>query len=313
MDPLRVLTADEGFFTTAEARSAGYGERAISRMVRDGVWVRFRRGTYAFTDEWRALDTVGRHRVRSNAIMRSHNGHVALSHQSGVIRHRLDSWGLNLDRVHVTRLDGGPGRIEHDVVHHEGFVADADLVVVENQLALSAVRCVLEAGSRAGNEVALSLFDAGLRGGAYTDRQLVEQFELMEHWPFVRHLHVPVRMADPRAASVGESRGRWWFSRLGIPAPALQHEVRDSDGSLIGITDWWWEEHGVMGEFDGRVKYGRLLKPGQDPGDAVFEEKRREDQLRERTGSSMLRLTWDDLNHPTDIRTRFDSLARRIG
>src|SRR3712207_8138753 len=32
--------------------------------------------------------------------------------------------------------------------------------------------------------------------------------------------------------------------------------------------------------FRSKVKYGRLLKPGQDPGDAVFEEKRREDAMR---------------------------------
>ncbi len=36
-----------------------------------------------------------------------------------------------------------------------------------------------------------------------------------------------------------------------------------------------------MGEFDGRIKYGRLLRPGQEAGDAVFEEKRREDAIRD--------------------------------
>jgi hypothetical protein len=50
----------------------------------------------------------------------------------------------------------------------------------------------------------------------------------------------------------------------------------------------------VLGEFDGRVEYGRLLRPGQAPGDAVFEEKRREDALRdERWG--MVRWVWDEL------------------
>ena len=27
--------------------------------------------------------------------------------------------------------------------------------------------------------------------------------------------------------------------------------------------DFWWEERGLAGEFDGMVKYGRLLRPGQ--------------------------------------------------
>src|SRR4051794_18036976 len=52
MDPLRVLTSDCGFFTRQEAKSAGYADRDITRMVRSGAWIRFRHGAYAFSDEW---------------------------------------------------------------------------------------------------------------------------------------------------------------------------------------------------------------------------------------------------------------------
>jgi hypothetical protein len=64
------------------------------------------------------------------------------------------------------------------------------------------------------------------------------------------------------------------------------------------VTDFAWPEHRLLGEFDGRVKYGRLLRPGEEPGDAVFREKRREDLLRRVTGWSMIRITWEDLYHP---------------
>jgi len=57
-----------------------------------------------------------------------------------------------------------------------------------------------------------------------------------------------------------------------------------------------WPELGVYGEFDGKVKYGRLLKPGQDPGEAVFAEKRREDEVRRATGGTMIRWVWDELH-----------------
>ena len=62
--------------------------------------------------------------------------------------------------------------------------------------------------------------------------------------------------------------------------PELQHPVLDADGNLIGICDFYWEEDHHVGEFDGKVKYGRLLRPGESPGDAVFREKRREDRVR---------------------------------
>jgi hypothetical protein len=62
----------------------------------------------------------------------------------------------------------------------------------------------------------------------------------------------------------------------------------------------------VVGEFDGRVKYGRLLRPGQGPGDAVFEEKRREDAIRDE-GWGVVRWTWGDLVVPE----RLDQRVRR--
>jgi hypothetical protein len=39
-------------------------------------------------------------------------------------------------------------------------------------------------------------------------------------------------------------------------------------GNLIGITDFGWPRRGLVGEFDGKVKYGRLphLKPGLPNG-----------------------------------------------
>ncbi|SDF10845.1 hypothetical protein SAMN05660485_02552 [Blastococcus fimeti] len=79
-----------------------------------------------------------------------------------------------------------------------------------------------------------------------------------------------------------------------MPPSALQHEVRSAGGLLIARTDFVWEEHDLVGEFDGRVKYGRLVRPGQDPGDAVFEEKRREDAVRDE-GWRMTRWVWADL------------------
>ena len=53
---------------------------------------------------------------------------VALSHVSGVIDWDIPTWGLDLSRVHVTRLDGGAGRLEGDVVHHEGLSLDHEVV-----------------------------------------------------------------------------------------------------------------------------------------------------------------------------------------
>jgi hypothetical protein len=72
-------------------------------------------------------------------------------------------------------------------------------------------------------------------------------------------------------------------------------QSRKADGSLAGRCDFGWRRYRTVGEFDGRVKYGRLLKPGQSPGDVVFEEKVREDELRDLRWR-VVRWTWPDLS-----------------
>lgn len=118
-----------------------------------------------------------------------------------------------------------------------------------------------------------------------------------------------VRFADGRSASPGESLSRVLFHRAGIPAPDLQHEVVGRDGPWVATVDFWWGgRHPVVGEFDGGIKYGRLLRPGQEPGDAVVQEKIREDMLRD-LGLAVVRWTWQDLAEPSYL---LDRLRRRL-
>lgn len=314
MDPLRYLAESRGFFTRADARDSDYDDKAMARAVKLKIWFRIRRGVYTFTDIWSGLEAEDRHRVRSAAVMHSLGSRVALSHVSGVIKWDIPTWGLDLSRVHVTRLDGGPGRIEGDVVHHEGVCLDDEVVEKDGHKVLIPERCVLEAGSRAKLPAArLVIADGLLRLGLATEDRLAEQFQLMEHWPYMRSMHLPVRMADGDAASVGESLGRHLFQASHIPAPRLQYKVHDSAGNLVGTCDWGWPDHGLLGEFDGWVKYGRLLKPGQEPGEVVFAEKQREDLIREVTDCRMIRIIWSDYDRPRLTARRVHEKLRRVG
>ena len=313
MDPLRFLCEHDGFFTRAMARELGYDDKAVSQMVRGKVWHRFRRGYYSFTDIWMSSSEVEQHLVRARAVLHSLGDAAALSHVSGVVARGVETWGIDLSRVHVTRLDGGAGRVEGDVVHHVGMCTPGDVVELEGLRMLPLTRCAIECASTASSAAALVVFNSMLHLGPATPDDLYRQFDAMSSWPRVRHLHVPVRLADPRVESVGESRGLWTFWELGIPKPEIQFEVRDGGGVLRGTCDWGWPDEGMLGEFDGKSKYGRLLRPGQDPGEVVFAEKRREDEIRELTGYRMLRLIWGDYQRPRLIKSRFEQLARRTG
>ena len=294
---LRAIEAQEGAFLRREAVEAAVDDAALRRSVRSGVLVRVRHGAYAFAAPWHAADERQRHVVLSRAAMRVLGERVALSHHSAAAVLGMDLWDVPLEQVHVTRLDAGAGRIEGDVRHHEGFVLDGDLVQVHGVRVTAPVRAALESASLSGLERGLVTVDSGLRQGLFTSADLAAQHALMQSWPGSQHLHVVTRLADGRSGSVGESRSRYFFYAYRLPAPELQFPVYDG-ATLVGISDFAWPSLGLLGEFDGRIKYGRLLRPGEEPGDAVFREKRREDLLRRLTGWRMVRLVWADLHSP---------------
>lgn len=297
MDPLRHLAETEGFFTRAAAENCGVSDRLIAALVRQKVWHRIRRGYYTFSDVWHPLDAVARHAVLSRAVVHSLDGRVVLSHVSALVQHDVAIWNMDLTRVHVTRVDDGAGRIERDVVHHRASVPDADIHEVNALPTVGIARALIEAGSRTSGESALVSFDSALFRGLVGEDELCETHLAMQQWPGTQRLHIPVRMASGKSQSAGESRGNWLFWRSGLPAPVQQFEVYDG-AVLVGITDWAWPRLNLLGEFDGLVKYTRLVPRGKEPGDVVFAEKKREDLLRRVTGMGMVRLVWSDYEHP---------------
>lgn len=314
MDPLRLICEDLGFFTRAMAGDCGYTDKKVTAMVRAGIWRRFRRGYYCFADLWSTLDDTHQHLVRCRAVLHSIGEDVVLSHGSGLVAHGVELWGTPLDRVHVTRLDGDSSRIEGDVVHHRGAVQDAEIMMVDGMRVLRPARCAVEYASMATAESAFVAFCSALYLEKCSREDLFAQFAAVASWPGMRHVHMPIRLASPRSQSIGEGRGFWLFWISGIPAPERQFKIYDASGALVATCDWGWPELNRYGEFDGRFKYGRLLRPGQDPGEVVFAEKQREDLVREITGGSMIRLVWQDYERPAVTIARLRHfIARQTG
>jgi hypothetical protein len=102
------------------------------------------------------------------------------------------------------------------------------------------------------------------------------------------------------------------IAAAGLPVPVLQWEVRASaTGAFIGRVDVGWPELRTVGEFDGLVKYGRTLRPGQDLAEVLVEEKRREDALRDED-LSVVRWIWSDLTDFAPTASRLRSRFRPI-
>lgn len=309
MDRLRLLAETRGFFTRTDVLAEGHDDRAIRRAVRLRAWVRLRPGTYTFSDLWND-DEEQRHRVLGRAVATKLGPAVALSHTTAALMHGLRVWDADLSKVHVTRLDGGAGRTESGVVHHEGLTLPSDLRTVDGVLVTHPARAAIEAASLLSPEAGLGPLDSVLQLGVADRAELDTAFALLRSWRDMQGVQIPVRMADAGAQSIGESRTRYLCYAFHLPAPQLQYEVYDKSGRLLGITDFAWPEHRLLGEFDGKVKYGRHLRPGEAPGDAVFREKRREDAICERLGWRMIRITWADLYRAAETAARISRMLR---
>lgn len=289
---------ESGIWLRRQALDFGYRDRDLHAARRAGEIVRVRHGAYVSADAWSAADEVGRHLMKADAVLLTHGDSVALSHTTAAAAHGLRLWRPDLDRVHVTQLRGGVGGITDDIVYHVGRVGSEELAVQGERQLVVPTRAGLETASLHSIEQGLVVLDSLIDLGMAELDGLHESYARMKKWPHCRRLQVTVRLVREGAQSVGETRARYLCWRQHLPEPHLQFEVRDGSGTLVGTTDFAWPEHRLLGEFDGRIKYGRLLKPGQEPGEVVFAEKEREDLLREITNWAMIRLVWRDLDLP---------------
>jgi hypothetical protein len=305
MDDLRNLH-DDHVFQRREALESGYADRDLYRAMRDGAIVRIRQGAYAFGDVWSAANPIERHRLRAHAVLRSHDVPLALSHTSAAVEHGLRLFEPRLDKVHVVCLDRTLARTTADVVYHRGACPESDLTMVGNQLVVVPVRAGLEAAALTTVRAGLVILDSVIDLEQGSMDEIHARFDAFSGVPNSRKLQITVRLTRKGANSVGESLSRYMMWSEHLPEPVLQFEVRGEFGNLIGVTDFAWPDHSLLGEFDGMIKYGRLRRPGESPGDAVEREKKREDALREETGWLMIRLIWSELfqSGPTGARLR---------
>ena len=133
-------------------------------------------------------------------------------------------------------------------------------------------------------------------------------------WPGVPRARQVGRLLHGLADSPGESVSRVRCWQAGLPTPTLQYVIC-RHGVEIARCDFGWEEQRTLGEFDGKIKYGRLLRPGETAQDVVYREKLREDALRD-LGWQVVRWTWSELYQPgvvaDRIRRAFDRSRVRI-
>lgn len=291
-----------GVFLRREAVEAGYPDKALYAALGSGQLVRVRQGAYVDGATWNRADELGQHRLRAHAAGMVHAAPFAMSHQTGAALHGMRLWGVDLSRVHIARHVAAVGRKHRDVAYH--LQSTDGSAVVQGTPVLSAVASAVGAACTSSVEAGMVILDSAYDLGLCTPEDVMAEYESNRRRPGAARLQITLRLARPGSQSVGESRMRHLFWSQRIPRPELQYVVRDSSGAVVGISDFAWPEYGVLGEFDGRIKYDQLLRPGESSADAVVREKLREDRMREITGWRFIRFMWPDLYDPARTAER---------
>ena len=285
-------------------RAAGITDDELRQLRVQRRLTVVRRGAYVPSDDPRLDDAVSRHALSVRAAARHLSPDAVVSHASAAVLHVLTLWEVPLKRVHVTRDRRSGGRCTPQLHVHTAALEADEVVEVDGIAVTSPARTLADLARTLPFEPALVVADAALYRGPVTPAAFADAVARAAG----RRGSPPARRvaaaAVDRAESPGETRSRIAIARAGLPPPALQYKVPE----LRVRTDFYWEEFRTVGEFDGKVKYGRSLRPGEDPGEAVYREKRREDALRD-LGLKVVRWTWDELDSflaPTDrIRRAF--------
>lgn len=304
-----------GLLLRRTALALGYDDNWLRRMVKDQALVHIRHGAYADPAVWLPATAAGRHVILGHAVMQQYDDRVALSHASAHLRRGGPDWGLDLSTVNVTNLHGRGDRTQAGITHHRGRVGVVDVTRTDGHWITAPGRTAAETAAAASLVPAIGVLDWTLHQGLTTPEELRQYAaDYMREWPGTVGLDEAVARSDGRSESIGETRTRILLEDHGF-RPEPQWEVFHPSGRLAGRVDLLLREERLLVEFDGEIKYGRLLKPGQTIKDVIRAERAREVLLEELTGLRMFRVIWVDLDHATRTIDRVHRAAalRRAG
>jgi hypothetical protein len=283
---------------TRQLLAAGIEPGDLRNRTRSGSLLHLRRGAYADPLDRTVYE---RHLLLTEAAVSLADSESVVSFGSAGVLHDLPIRPAEIDLVHLTRKRNSGGRIKPGIHVHVAPLEGSEVDEVLGMPVTSLDRTVVDLARSSPFAHAVAAGDVAARQGMDL-AAVAEQLDRAKRRRGASKARRVARIIDSRSESVGESVSRVRIIEQGLPLPELQVEFNGPDG-FLAVVDFLWPEYDLIGEFDGKVKYGRLLRPGEDPGDAVFREKQREDRLRD-MGFIVVRWIWGDLMHPERLAAR---------
>lgn len=291
--------------TGAQLRAAGLTPGHVARLVADKVLLRLRRDLLVDAAAWHSRPPWERHTLRARGTLRSLDPDgskgLALSHHSALAVLGLALFAVD-NNAHLVRTKPGRGHRSRGVQIHARVDAE-HVTEVDGLRVVRAATAVAQVAALSGIPAGLVAADSALREKMCT----TDDLRTLVDWSGVRRGRPAVRavaeLADGRRESAGESRAAWSMHLLSIRA-VPQVTITTQQNEFVARVDFLLRDHRVIVEFDGMGKYGEAS--------ALRGEKRREDALRS-LGYVVVRLTWEDLDDLTAVRTKIEAAIRIAG
>jgi hypothetical protein len=293
--------------THSKLLTEGRSAASVRHDVRQGDLVPLCRGVYVPRNEL-PTEAEARHRLR--VLGYATRSDYVVSHASAAVLHGIPVGWADLSEVHVTRASHGGGRIEAARRVHAGVLEPHWCTFVDGVLVTTVARTIVDLAKVAPTYVSVGAADAAVQLKLCTMSELWAALESVRGHPYSRRSHLALSLCDGRSESPGESRARLVLNGGGLPATELQISIFDERGRFIGRADGGYPDKGLLWEYDGKTKYGRLLKPGQTILDVVLAEKERESEFTELSWG-IIRIVNRDFAQATELRDRVARATER--
>ena len=307
------------------------GRSSIRTALRSGEYTQARRGaivpklpdgTTWEAQEARAMAAIA-------AVDRKLRNKAAFSHASAALIHGL--WLAHVPGIPEVTQQTKPNSHGRQSLRRHRSVLPPEQVTTVNALRVTTIeRTIVDCACTMSPRDALVIADSGFRAllGAERSRKSFDPDELEA---LRRRLHqivdagrrngrrqarAVIDAADPHAESPPETTARWIVISRGMPAPTTQLATVTRGGTFYSALGWQWvvvqsdgsrRTYTVLLEYDGEIKYlpgSGVVTTAEESSATVVSEKRREDLIRERPDTTVLRADKDDIRHPDRLFAR---------
>ncbi|GAA4669550.1 hypothetical protein GCM10025780_11000 [Frondihabitans cladoniiphilus] len=259
-------------------------------------------GRYVRAEHWQEFDEAQQHGMRAVAAVSLLDHEVVVSHASAAALWGLPRLGHRPERVQVTDPTVARSTSKQTTYRHAGSVPHEDVREVGGVLVTSPVRTAVDLSLRVPLRQAVVALDHGLRVGLFSKDDLSDHLDRRTERRGRVMAGKAIAFADGRADRPGESLSRVVMHESRLTPPELQYEFR-LPGGRRAFVDSFWPQWGIVGEFDGFVKYRDAgLRRGLSAEDVVVAEKLREDLVRRHPEvKAFVRWVWRDAMRPGNL------------